>query len=792
MSRIVKWALLALPVILGVGALAGGAGYLYLLQSLPQTEGEIALPALEAPVTVTRDRHGIPTIRAESEADAYRALGFLHAQDRLWQMDFMRRTAQGRLSEVVGQATLGVDRFMRTLGFGRLAARQMQHLDPDTQAALRAYADGVNAFLGTDPVLPLEFHILGYAPERWTPADSLSWIRLMALQLSGNYREEIVRAGLAERLDAAQIDFLYPDYPDNGATTLAGLEGLDTMGRQLAALLPPQLEPKSASNAWVLARRNGRGPILANDPHLGLQVPGYWYLTRIETPRRTLVGATAPGMPFHILGRNDAVAWGLTTTHSDTQDLFLEKLDPDDPSRYATPDGWRSFDTRTETIAIEDAEQPVEMTVRTTRHGPVISDTVEAAGTLAGQNRAVALAWPALTADDGTPDALLAVNRAQSVRAALAAMRDVESPQQNVFLADRAGTIAMIAPARVPIRKAGDGTLPRPGWTGEYDWTGWVPTDRPPQAVNPDGGRLVNGNNRIVDGSYPYLIAAHWPPPWRAERIHALLDAAADPLAMATSETLQLDARSTKAELLLPTLLAYDPTSRAAEAAWRLLDAWDRRMDREAAAPLVFTAWIDHLNRALFADELGSSFEAFARPDPRLIEAALAGRGGWCDDVTTQDLRESCADQVGLALEDALASLETRFGGGLEDWRWGEAHVARFPHPMFSRLPLLGQIFGPELGTDGGDQTVNRGGASYGGGERRRYTHVHGATLRAVHDLSRDPGSSRFMLADGQSGNPLSQHFGSMAEAWRDGRFLKLVGQTQDGGQTLRLTPATR
>ena len=404
---------------------------------------------------------------------------------------------------------------------GRLAARQMQHLDPDTQAALRAYADGVNAFLGTDPVLPLEFHILGYAPERWTPADSLSWIRLMALQLSGNYREEIVRAGLAERLDAAQIDFLYPDYPDNGATTLAGLEGLDTMGRQLAALLPPQLEPKSASNAWVLARRNGRGPILANDPHLGLQVPGYWYLTRIETPRRTLVGATAPGMPFHILGRNDAVAWGLTTTHSDTQDLFLEKLDPDDPSRYATPDGWRSFDTRTETIAIEDAEQPVEMTVRTTRHGPVISDTVEAAGTLAGQNRAVALAWPALTADDGTPDALLAVNRAQSVRAALAAMRDVESPQQNVFLADRAGTIAMIAPARGPIRKAGDGTLPRPGWTGEYDWTGWVPTDRPPQAVNPDGGRLVNGNNRIVDGSYPYLIAAHWPPPcWASPMAH--------------------------------------------------------------------------------------------------------------------------------------------------------------------------------------------------------------------------------------------------------------------------------
>ena len=790
MNRFVKWALLALPVILGGAAIVAVVGYFYLRQSLPQTQGTAQVPALSAEVTVSRDDHGIPTIRAESMADAYTALGYLHAQDRLWQMDFMRRTAEGRLSEVAGQGTLGLDRFMRILNLGDLAEAQVQHLDAGTQSALEAYSAGVNAFLDTDPVLPLEFHILDYEPEAWTPQDSLTWLRLMAMQLSGNYREELTRAALSQRLDAAQMRFLYPDGGADQATTLADAatgRALGQMERQLADLLPKHLEPRDASNAWALQRQGGQGALLANDPHLGLRAPGHWYLARIETPERTLVGATAPGVPFTILGRNRDLAWGLTSTHSDTQDLFIERVDPQDPGRYRTPDGWARFESSTETIQVAEGE-PVELTVRRTRHGPVISDSVQAAETLAGENQVVALAWPALRADDTTPDALYRVNAARSVDAALTAMARADAPQQNLFLADSAGNVGLIAAARVPIRKAGDGTLPRPGWTGNYDWTGTIPRDALPRARNPESGRLVNANNRLVGDDYPYLIAAHWPPPWRAERINRLLDQAEGSADIAAMERILLDTRSPKAELLLDELLSYSPENTRQEAAHQLLRGWDRHMNVDEAAPLVFTAWIDNLNRALFEDELAGEYRRFSRPDPRMILGALKRQTAWCDDTGTAQTTEGCGEQVTGALETAIDQLNDRFGDA-EEWRWGAAHVARFPHPMFSRIPVLNGLFTPQVGGPGGDETVNRGGTDYDAPIEQRYSHVHGPTLRMVHDLAQGPESSVFMLSDGQSGNPLSPHFGGLAEAWRDGEFLKLVGGEQEGTAVLRLTP---
>ncbi|MBK1697888.1 penicillin acylase family protein [Rhodovibrio salinarum] len=790
MNRFVKWALLALPVLLGGAAIVVLVGYFYLRQSLPQTEGTAQLADLSAEVTVTRDTHGIPTIRAESLSDAYTALGYLHAQDRLWQMDFMRRTAEGRLSEVAGQGTVGLDRFMRILDLGDLAAEQVQHLDAETQTALEAYAAGVNAFIESDPVLPLEFQILDYAPETWTPQDSLTWLRLMALQLSGNYRAELTRAALSARLDAVQVDFLYPDGSSDQTTTLADAatgQALGALDRQLADLLPARLEPRDASNAWALQREDGRGALLANDPHLGLRAPGHWYLARIETPERTLVGATAPGVPFTIMGRNSDLAWGLTSTHSDTQDLFLEQVDPEDARRYRTPDGWARFETSTETIQVAESD-PVELTVRQTRHGPVISDAVQAARTLAGTNQVVALAWPALRADDTTPQALYKVNAAKTVDGALEAMRDANAPQQNLFLADSAGNVGLIAAARVPIRKAGDGTLPRPGWTGEYDWTGMIPYADLPHARNPERGRLVNANNRLVDDAYPYLIAAHWPPPWRAERIERLLDQAEGSVDIAAMERILLDTRSTKAEMLLDTLLSYPPQNSRQEAAHQLLSGWDRHMNYAEAAPLVFTAWIDNLNRALFEDELAGSFRRFSRPDPRLILRALEEQSAWCDDTDTPDRTETCTEQVTSALDTAIDQLNDRFGEA-DGWQWGDAHVARFPHPLFSRIPVLNGLFTPQIGTPGGDETVNRGGSDYDAPADRRYSHIHGPTLRMVHDLSKPPESSVFMLSDGQSGNPLSPHFGGLAEAWRDGEFLKLVGGEQEDAERLRLTP---
>lgn len=792
--RWLLYTLVAVGILIGLGSVGG---YLHLKRSLPQTAGRIGLSALDTVVTVTRSKGGIPTIEAQSLSDAYTALGFVHAQDRLWQMDFMRRTAQGRLAAVAGPPVLGLDKFMRTLGFHELAKAQAAQLSPRTREALRAYAAGVNAFLATNPVLPPEFHLLRYAPTPWTVADSLAWMHIMALQLSGNWREELQRARLAKTLTREQMASLYDDKAPAGPATI----GMETRASRelpfarLAKALPYPLQPKSASNAWVLGGNTTASgkPLLANDPHLNLQAPGYWYLARIETPEHTLAGATSPGIPFTVLGRNKHLAWGLTTTHSDTQDLFIEKVDPDNAKRYLTPEGPQPFTVRAETIEVAGRDDPVEVRVRSSRHGPIISDTVESAGTLLKKQsgHVLALNWTALTPRDRTLEALHRVNLAADVPAALDSFNIVGSPQQNIHLADDQGNIAVTAPGHVPIRKKGNGMRPMPGWTGEYDWRGLIPLDALPRTVNPADGRIVNANNRLVPESYPYMLTASWPPPDRAERIRNLLDGGKKPFTPAMMRKLQLDAKSPAAQILLPMLLDYPADTGAADEVHAMLHAWNGEMDRSRPEPLIFVAWMDKLNRALLADELGTQFDVLERPDPRRLRRFLEEETAWCDDITTKDRTESCEIQVQDALASALADLSAAYGDDPKSWAWGDAHRAALPHPALSRIPVIGSLFDNPIATDGGDETINRGSVTYQGQQpAARYEHRQGPGLRAIHDLSQPLGSSLFMIADGQSGNPLSEHYASFATAWRGGRYVKLVGETQDSAARLRLTPA--
>ena len=791
MRAVLRWTGWIVAAVLLLAVLAGAAGYLYVRQSLPQTEGELRLEALDAPVAVTRDGRGIPTIGAQSRTDAHAALGFLHAQDRLLQLALVRRVAHGRLSEVAGAGTLRFDKLMRILGFRELAEKQLTRLSEPTRTALQAYADGINAFLDRDPVMPPVLQAAG-KPEPWTAADSLAWLHIMQLQLSGNWREEITNTRLAERLSPSRIDTLRPSYPETAATTI--LAALDAPLGELAGILPDGTTNVSASNAWVVdGQRTANGaPILANDPHLKLQTPGYWYLARVETPDGTLVGATSPGTPFHIAGRNRNLAWGLTTTHSDTQDLFVEKLTPGESGRYRVPDGSRAFTTRTERIRVRGRDEPVTFEVRRTRHGPVISDAVPEARGAARPRSVLALAWPALRPDDRTLDAIRAVNTAAGVDQALAALEHVGAPQQNIFLADAGGDIAVAAPARVPVRTEGDGTLPIPGWKADRGWTGFIPRAELPRRVNPERGRLINANNRLVPDAYPYTLAAHWPPPDRAERIGHLLDAAERPLTLDAMESLQLDAHGAASRLLRDRLLAHEPASPDAGRAMALMRDWDGEMSRDAAAPLIFTAWLDMLNRALFQEPLGPLFRDFARPDPRRLRRALTGAGGWCQDTAPADADDPCAHLVRTALETALTKLTDRFGGGMESWRWGDAHRTTLPHTLLSRLPVADALLQPDLATPGGDETVNRGAMRYTGAFGERYAHVHGPGLRALHDLGRPPGSSRFMIAGGQSSNPLSPHYSDLARRWRDGKYVNLVGDSKASRETLRLIPANR
>ncbi len=789
MKTIRRILLISLGALLVLALGGTGGGYLWMRASLPQTAGELRLPGLEAAVRVDRNADGLVRIRAENEPDLYRALGFVHAQDRLWQMDFTRRIASGRLSEVMGRATLPHDRFFRSLGFRQVAEANLQHLGPESRAALDAYAEGVNGFLETrSGPLPLEFQILRYRPEPWTPVDSLLWGRIMALRLSGNWRDELSRARLAGRFPAEQIAELWPGYPADAPVTLERLAELidPAAAERLADLLPPALRPTGASNAWALdaTRSATGGPILANDPHLPLEAPGVWYLARLEAPGIVLAGATAPGTPFMLLGHNQHVAWGLTTTHSDTQDFFIERLAPDDPNRYLTPEGSEAFKVRDEFIRLPGGESQA-LVVRETRHGPVMSDVIpEGSG---AADAVLALAWPALRPDDRTADAFYGMNHARDWAEFRFALRAFHSPQQNVIYADKAGNIGFMAPARVPKRRSGNGQHPVPGWSGEFDWIGFVPFEELPSRDNPRDGLIVNANNKIVPDSYAHLIAVDWPPPYRAERIAEVLVGAAGNHGVTDSVILQRDIVANSAGRLLPLLLAASPQSERARRAMALLAAWDRQMHRNAPEPLILQAWIWALGETLLADELGERYLEYLGSSSFTLERLLTGNSAWCDNVTTPE-RENCDGQRAAALELALDHLSGRFGKDMTTWRWGEAHVARFTHPVLSRIPLVGGLFDYSVAADGGDETINRATARLGGNAETRFEDVHGAGFRAVYDLG-DLEASRFMIATGQSGNPLSRLYGNMALRWRDGMTVSLAPDSWALAEQLNLLP---
>lgn len=768
-------AALLLAVVVGVYGIA--------TSSLPRTSGTLPLTGLHDVVEVARDRHGVPVIEAANDHDAYFALGFVHAQDRLFQMDFLRRLASGRLAEAIGSAGLPSDRFMRTLGLREAAAASLKALDRPTRDALTAYADGVNAFLDSrEGMLPPEFLVLRLRPDPWTPMDSLLWQRLMALRLSGNWYSEALRAALLDVLPPEQVAELWPSPDPNGPTTVGDL-GLP--GSVFAALLdawPDTLAPMLASNAWVLdgSRTATGAPLLASDPHLGLGLPNVWYLAEVRTPDWRVAGGTVPGVPFHIIGHNGEIAWGMTTTHSDTMDLFIE--DRAGPGLYETPAGPRPFEERTEAIAVRDGLTET-LTVRATRNGPVVTDLLAVP---LPADADLSLSAAALVPDDRTAQAMLRLNRARSWAEAEAALESYHSPQQNFFIADQNGTIGYIAPGRVPVRRNGRGLVPRPAADGVYAWSGWVPFKELPRLVNPADGVIVNANNRPVPEEYPHLLSVHWPDPYRAQRLTDVLDGAQDVTLEATRE-LQLDAVSLVFRALWPLMADTVPGSPEAADALTALRTWDGTMDVNRAEPLIFTAWRLTLEDHLFADDLGALYPRWRGSHPQLVQQVLGGQtaSDWCDDVTTAE-QETCGDQLSASLAATLESLTAEFGEP-SGWRWGEAHRTRMDHALFGRLPGLDILSRQEAELHGGEETVNRGGFSrHGDTWRDRLGRVHGAGLRVVYDLA-DLDSSGFIIAAGQSGHLLSDHYRDLLEPWRDGVLIGIGGGAD--ARILRLEP---
>jgi penicillin G amidase len=781
--RILGWSIGTVLIVLLVVI---GGGFLVLRTSLPMTAGRITVAGLHGEVTIARDPDGIPTITAKDDDDLAFGLGFAHAQDRLFQMELQRRYGAGRLAELFGTAAVPLDTQMRVLGLYRAAETAFAKLSPAAQRGIEAYSAGVNAYLANHGLMsPPEFELLRFKPEPWKPADTLVWGKLMDFQLGGNYRGELLRARLAQTVSADDMAFLYPDYPKDAPRTLAALLPLyrQLPFARLYAALPAAMGPHYASNNWVVdgAHTASGKPLLANDPHLGFTTPGFWYLARLKTPQHDIEGATAAGTPLVIIGHNEKIAWGFTTTTADIEDLFIEKLDPNDPSRYMVADGNLPFRTRTETIDVRGG-QPVTITVRATRHGPVVTDMLPP-GTI-DPGYVMALQTTFLDDDDTSAEALWDIDRATDWTSFKEGLSHLVGPPQNVVYADTDGTIGFIAPGRIPIRKNGDGWLPVPGWSGDYDWTGFIPFDQLPQGMNPASGHFVSANNKIVPDSYPYFISRDWDLPDRAQRIEALL-AATPRQSPDASAAIQADTLSLEAQRLVPLMTKIVPSSDLAREAVERLRNWDFHMDADKVEPLLFTAWLRAFARSIFYARLGDVAADYWDLKPQVIANVLTQRPEWCADPK-QPKAETCETRLSQTLDTALDELRRDYGPEMAQWQWGRAHIAYFPNAVYERVPLLRDWLRVTIPTPGGYDTVNRG-PSLIRDDVHPYEQRFGAGLRMIADMGA-PGDARLMITPGQSGNPLSPHYADLLARWR--AFDWLVPGHATAASPLTLTPA--
>ncbi|MBV9553146.1 MAG: penicillin acylase family protein [Alphaproteobacteria bacterium] len=753
--------------------------------SLPTVDGRVAVAGLHRAVSIARDPDGVPTITAGDDDDLAFGLGYAHAQDRLFQMELQRRYGAGRLAELFGAGAIAIDTQMRVLGLYRAAEAAFPLLSPPVRSGIEAYGAGVNAYVAAHGWrLPPEFLLLRVKPEPWKPADTLVWGKLMDFQLGGNYRGELLRARMAQTVSSDDLAFLYPDYPKDGPRTLAALAPLyrQLPLERLYAALPEALGPHLASNNWVVdgAHSASGKPLLANDPHLAFSSPGFWYLARLKTPQHEIEGGTIAGAPFVVIGHNEKIAWGFTTTTADIEDLFIEKLDPADPSHYMLADGSVSFRTRQEMIEVRDG-QPVTLTVRSTRHGPVVTDMLPA-GTI-DSGYVMALQTTFLDENDRSAEALWGIDRASDWTGFREALKNLAGPPQNIVYADSAGTIGFIAAGRIPIRRNGDGWLPAPGWTADYDWQGYIPFDDLPQATNPASGHFVSANNKIVPDSYRYFISRDWDVPNRAERIEQLL-AATPRQTPQSSAAIQADTLSPMAQRLVPLMTRIVPGSQAAREATERLQAWDFHMDADKVEPLLFTAWLRHFAHALLFGRLGNAAGDYWDLKPQVMEAVLTQRRDWCGDPKRREA--TCETQLAKSLDAALDELRHAYGPEMAQWQWGRAHVAYFPNALFERIPLLRDWLRVAIPTAGAYDTVNRGPSTIRDSERP-YEQRYGAGLRIVTDLAA-PADSRMIIAPGQSGNPLSHHYADLLARWR--AFDGLVPAKAPAADTLTLEPA--
>ncbi len=792
MKRFFKWIFLGLATLLVLAAVIAGGLFLVLRQTVAPLDGESTLAGLEAGVSVIKDDHGIPHIEAKSRDDVLRALGWVHASERMWQMEVLRMAGQGRLSELFGEPTVSSDRFLKTLNIAGAALASMDALRDDTRRYLAAYTEGVNAWLGRDkgviePGLPVEFIILGHQPEPWQPWHSALILKVMALTLDANMEEEIGRLALAAKgFNPRQIEEVYAAGPRDNPPPLPDLRpiyGFGVKGKQISpdqedqaaaapATAPWQLQLPASNNWAITGAKTGSGKaLLANDPHLGLTAPSTFYLAHLRWPEgaqtRNLVGGSLPGTPFILSGRNDDLAWGLTTTYLDSQDLFIEQIMPDSPDRYRIPDGSAAFEIEEVIIKVKGGED-VPLVRRKTRNGPVLPDGYSKLKDRLPDGYVAALSWTALAADDTSVDAVFDISVSRTVSEFIANTRRLVSPMQSIVIADTMGNIAITAPGRVPVRSATNqiaGRAPVPGWIDDYRWQGYLSHAQLPRSVNPANGVVGSANSNWLDPAYSHHITYDWAEPFRQERMEQLFHTANRPQTVETMKAGQGDTLSLAMMRFRDVVMAEMPQGvRLNEAIQTSLANWNGLMEQGRPEPLILVAWYRHLISLMLKDDLGDDFELVekGRMVRMLDMMQSASAQNWCDKAGTP-AAESCGDIAYEAGALAIEELRAAYGMDWTKWRWGDANTTLHEHRPFTQVEALADWFTIRQGMDGGKFTLLRNSNDFS--KDQPYAGRHGSALRTIHDFS-NLENSLYMISSGQSGNVFSPHYKDLARKW--------------------------
>ncbi|MDQ0214691.1 penicillin amidase [Oikeobacillus pervagus] len=768
--------------------IAAVGGYLfiqvYLSRSLPFTNGILEINGLEKEVIVQRDEYGVPHIQAKSEKDLYMAQGYIQAQDRMFQMDLSRRQASGRLSEVVGKSTVHRDKYFRTLGLRRAAEASYDEYSREGKQILQWYADGVNAYLKEAKAkkkLPVEFTLLGYQPKKWTVIDSLTIGKFMAFDLGGHWEGQAFRYWALEHLPKDKANDLLPSYPKDAPTILSDYGGveLEVENRFANIVIPPEF---NGSNNWVVSGEKSQSgkPILADDPHLSLSTPSIWYQMHLQTNELNVSGVIFAGVPGIILGHNEHIAWGVTNTGPDVQDLYIEKRHPNSPNQFLYNGEWEKAKIIHESIQVKD-EETIKLKVIETRHGPVLSDFL-------GDHKedaVLSLKWTALEPTKEL-EAVIQMNKAKNWEQFEQALLEFHAPTQNFVFAAKDGTIAYKANGKIPIRKKGDGLLPVPGWTDEYEWTGYIPFDELPKIVNPKEGFISTANNKVINDDYPYHISHVWAQPYRQMRIQEVLKEK-ETFSIQDMKKLQMDTKNLYAKEFVPMMikeLQKNSLTNDEKQAIHLLEKWNYEDHKDSAAPLIFHLWMKEIPHVLFENEIPNEmlklFEGKTQIVDELLRQALKGEheSTWFKD------KGGVEKVLEKSLANVLSELQEEFGENMKEWKWGEYHQLYFEHPLSAGKYLIEKLFNPEKPNMVSGSQVTVQAASY----RQNGIVHHGASWRFVIDTNKIT-EGYHIVGPGQSGHVKSAWYHDQIDDWIKGNYHQTTILPLETEHTLVLKP---